>query len=397
MSRALATAGLLALISFGCGARTGLFVDPIEPMDAGPDAEAPVDGGPVPVDAPIDGGCADLRHERITTAVDVLFIIDDSGSMAEEQEALVSAFSYMASAFASGDIDGDGEPEFASVADLHIGVVTSDLGSFAEAEDGFSLSPRSCGDSRPWGNDGVLRDGCGLARPWVSYREGQSVDRFSRDFACLARVGTEGCGFEMPLEAGLKALTPSTSEIRFAGGTVGHADGANAGFLRPDSLLAIIVLSDEDDRSVANARFREAITEEERHTGTAWLHPYERYVEGFRALREDPDQLVFAAIAGLPTDLVPEAGEVLDVDAALADPRMEIVYDEFDPVHIVASCEAEGVGRATPPRRLVEVAGAFGERALVHSICRDDYRAPLQLIAERVGEAITRTWCADGL
>ncbi len=364
---------------------------PLPPTDAAIAMDAGTDAGTdAGVDASLDAGCVDLRHERITPEVDVLFVIDDSGSMREEQEALVAAFDEMASALSSGDIDGDGVPDFASVADLHIGVVTTDLGMFAAGEDG-ALLPRRCSDAGRWGRDGILRSGCGLSDPWVSYREGQPVDRFARDFACLARVGTEGCGFEMPLEAALKALTPSTSPIRFASDSVGHGDLENAGFLRDESVLAIIVLTDEDDRSVGNTRFLEALTEEERITGTAWLHPAARYVEGFRALRADPERLVFAAIAGLPPDL--EAG--FDAEVALADPRMEIVYDPADPVFLVPSCVADGIGRATPPRRLVEVAGGFGDRGQVHSICTGDYRAPLSLIAERVGEAITRTWCAD--
>ena len=47
----------------------------------------------------------------------------------------------------------------------------------------------------------------------------------SSDFACLATLGTGGCGFEQQLKAVRKALTI-------------HADGANAGFVRDDSLLA---------------------------------------------------------------------------------------------------------------------------------------------------------------
>ncbi|MEZ4337048.1 MAG: hypothetical protein R3B82_10505 [Sandaracinaceae bacterium] len=381
---------LVSLAAWGCGARTELGVLPPTVEDGGFDAgvDGGFDGG---FDAgPIDAGCVDLRHERITTQVDVLFVIDDSGSMQEEQEALVAAFGDMAGALSSGDIDGDGTPEFASVADLHIGVVTTDMGMFAAGADG-ALLPRRCSPAGAWGNDGILRGGCGLSQPFVTYREGQSVERFSRDFACLARVGTEGCGFEMPLEAALKALTPTTSPIRFASDSLGHGDTDNRGFLRDESVLAIIVLTDEDDRSVGNTRFLEAVTDEERFTGTAWLHEVARYADGFAALREDPDRLVFAAIAGLPPDLA----EGFDAETSLADPRMEVVFDPTDPVYIVPSCVAEGVGRATPPRRLVEVAGAFGDRGQVHSICSDDYRAPLALIAERVGEAITRTWCAD--
>ena len=65
----------------------------------------------------------------------------------------------------------------------------------------------------------------------------------------VSRLGTEGCGFEQQLESMLKALTPSDSSIRFEMNTAGQGDRANAGFVRPDSLLAIIVVTDEDDGS----------------------------------------------------------------------------------------------------------------------------------------------------
>ncbi len=387
--RALGALAAIALLA-ACGARTALRID--APDAAGSDAAtpSPPDAAGPPDAGILDAGCADLRHERIAPRVDLLFVIDDSASMEEEQEELARAFGAMARGLASGDLDGDGAPDFASIADLHVGVVTSDMGMFAAGPDG-ELLPRACSAAGRWGGDGILRGGCGLARPYVEYEEGRSVERFATDFACLARVGTDGCGFEMPLEAALKALTPSTSELRFASDSVGHADGVNEGFLREDSVLAIVVLTDEDDRSVGNTRFLEAITEEERFTGTAWLHPVARYAEGLAALRGDPERLVFAAIAGLP----PELAEPFDPDVALADPRMEIVYDAAESTGVVPSCEAEGIGRATPPRRLVLLAREFGDRGQVHSICRGDYAAPLRLIAERVGEAVTRTWCAD--
>jgi hypothetical protein len=62
----------------------------------------------------------------------------------------------------------------------------------------------------------------------------------SEAFACSAQVGTGGCGFESPLEAARWALDPARK--------------ANPGFLRPDSLLALIFVTDEDDCSAKNPK-----------------------------------------------------------------------------------------------------------------------------------------------
>jgi hypothetical protein len=53
-------------------------------------------------------------------------------------------------------------------------------------------------------------------------------------FTCMASVGSNGCGFEHQLESVYAAL---------------HNAQANAGFLRPDALLVVVFLTNEDDGS----------------------------------------------------------------------------------------------------------------------------------------------------
>src|SRR5689334_22770944 len=101
-------------------------------FDAGPDAGIDLDAGP---DAPLpDGGLppCDGGPEPDPGApliVDVLFVIDDSGSMSEEQAALAAQFPRMVRILATGDVDEDGTPDFQPVTDLHVGVVTTNLGT----------------------------------------------------------------------------------------------------------------------------------------------------------------------------------------------------------------------------------------------------------------------------
>ncbi|MCZ7678022.1 MAG: hypothetical protein M5U28_04285 [Sandaracinaceae bacterium] len=95
-----------------------------------------------------------------------------------------------------------------------------------------------------------------------------------------------------------------------------HGDVANDGFLRPNSVLAIIPLTDEEDCSAhdpelfnsASPTYSGDLNLRCYAYGATALHPIDRYVEGLLQLREDERLLVFAPIAGIPVDLAPPPG-----------------------------------------------------------------------------------------
>jgi len=414
---ALALAGALA----GCGTRTALSVglDAARadagdlPRDAGGDGGA--DGGApdagrddagLPPFSPPERGCDEIRSgvapPSDVPAVDLLFVIDDSGSMTEEQGLLSEGFALFATAVASGDLDGDGALDFPPVDDLHVGVVSTDMG-WLEERDGW-LVPTACrgGVDRAGGYDGLLQS-VNRAIPEcatqpggfvIEYGADDPIDAFATHFGCVARRGADGCGYEQPLEAALKALTPATSEIEFLGGATGHGDGLNTGFLRDGSILAVIVLTDEDDASTADTSWS-GLSDEEYALGDAWLYPVARYVDGLQALRSDPERFVFAAIAGVPPEHSGPVDRRGDADAILDDPRMQRVFDPDRGDHLRPSC-ASSHGTASPPRRLVELARELPGRAVLQSICEDDLRPAIRVIAEHVGELVETTWCVDG-
>jgi hypothetical protein len=57
-------------------------------------------------------------------------------------------------------------------------------------------------------------------------------------FACIANVGTSGCGLEHQIASGATAL-----------GFRGTVPATNVGFLRPDAFLAVVFITNEDDCS----------------------------------------------------------------------------------------------------------------------------------------------------
>lgn len=145
-----------------------------------------------------------IQGEKINfrPAVDVLFVIDDSGSMGVHQKNLVTNIEK----FTSG-IEND------FLLDYHFGVITSTVGN---AED-------------PLAADGHL-----IGPPFF-------IDRTTPYGAMLLtrnlRVGTHGSATEMFFEPVRMALTPPV------------VNKENAGFYRPEAALAVIFITDAEEQS----------------------------------------------------------------------------------------------------------------------------------------------------
>jgi len=340
--------------------------------------------------------------------VDLLFVIDDSGSMSQEQAKLREEIPRLVEILASGDLQGDGERDFTPVKSLQVGIVSSNMGS-------NGINPTAAPTCAGFGDDGVLESGaCGGLPNILRFEEGDDVGGFVADVECATALGTSGCGVEQQLEAMLKAVTPSTRGGLFSGGTVGHGDGANAGFLREDSLLAVVLVTDEEDCSTPAAAPFDLDNEANRGAlntlctrNRDLLHPVERYVDGLLALR-DPSLVVFGLIAGMPPELT--SSETVDYDAILAHPDMSTVEmsgteyaatypGESNPgIAIRPVCsvpDRDGDGRfdtiASPARRMVALAqrlDAMGGGATVQSICQDTFTRALDNIIAKIADAL---------
>jgi hypothetical protein len=168
------------------------------------------------------------KEERYSTVLDVLFVIDNSSSMLEEQQELARAFP----AFMNPLSEIIKEYSL----DVRLGVISTDMGAGR-----FDNMP-SCG--RIGGDKGKLQHvartpGCPLPTdPFISAAGGRTNvegGTINDAFSCIVELGTGGCAFEQPLAATLAAID-STIKI-------------NPDFPRESSVLAVVVLSDEDDCS----------------------------------------------------------------------------------------------------------------------------------------------------
>jgi hypothetical protein len=380
-----------------------------------------------------DGLCQTLQLAGGNKA-DLLFVIDNSSGMAPKQAALRAQFPSLIDALISGDSDGDGKADVSPATDLHLAVVSSDMGALGIEE------LQNCNG---FGDDGIFLHtpspdlDCEASYPaFLSFSASKDdAAQSAKDLACIASLGTGGCGFEQPLEAALKALWPEVdpmanpdgqNRITFLGddqgfGVLGHGDAENIGFLRNDpetglSVIAVVVVSDEDDGSSNNthhftpAKFldpkdplskvsldlRAMATPEE-------LYPLQRYTNGLRALRPLNENLVvFGAIAGVPPDLVKDEAiakaESSDTareafyDAVLNDPRMQ---ERIDPAtadktvneKLLPSCVTDS-GKAFPPRRLVQVARGYGKNGFIQSVCQDNLAPAVHALAKHIGSRL---------
>jgi hypothetical protein len=180
---------------------------------------------------------------------DPLFVIDNSASMAAKQALLLQNLSKMMLVL---------EKLENGVPDIHIGVVSTDVGAGLGAAGGDCSSP--LGDQGLlWGNDptpgalatvaGTPSNGCGLMEGvrWIEDRMCPDGSRRHRNYrgeladvlSCMGTaLGNHGCGYSHALQALRVALNP-----------IRGINEANQGFLRPRALLHIIIISDKDDCS----------------------------------------------------------------------------------------------------------------------------------------------------
>src|SRR5262249_51631528 len=172
MARALA---LLLCAACTGGAATGA-----------PDA-GPIAGGPDAAPEPVRVLAAVLPAGTPTRDLDILFVVDNSTSMAPKQAALTANFQRfmdVLQAFPGG------------MPNVHIGVVSSDVGiggftaegCVGSGDDGL-LQNRARGACTP-PTDRYISDVAGPGGRVTNY-SGKLADAFT----CIAQLGTLGCGY----------------------------------------------------------------------------------------------------------------------------------------------------------------------------------------------------------
>ena len=175
------------------------------------------------------------RHVlTITPNLDLLFVIDDSGSMADKQNAFNRAFPSLLAQLSAAD---------GGLPNLHLGVVSTDLGTSASGggTPAAGVGTVGQGGCAAFGKHGDLLVGSAPVDGKFLRVSRDGTDNFTgtiaEAFDVMSKLGAVGCGFEQQLGAMRMALDNNPN---------------NAGFVRESANLGVIVLSDEDDCSTSS-------------------------------------------------------------------------------------------------------------------------------------------------
>lgn len=243
------------------------------------------------------GGSDPQACQSQVDKVDLLFVVDNSRSMADKQQVLSLALADLIQSLTTPPcLDANGVPiqnqppsgldacpqgshrEYVPVRDIHIGVISSSIGGHG-ADSCPDQELNSCAPNvNTTGNDkGHLLDredacnggtvptyqGFGFlnwdpeqtSTPPGSNDVSTFIDQF-KDI--VAGVGQIGCGYESQMESWYRFLVDPEpyNSIEIVDGAA-HPQGIDTQlleqrkrFLRPDSLLGVVVLSDENDCSI---------------------------------------------------------------------------------------------------------------------------------------------------
>jgi hypothetical protein len=298
--------------------------------------------------------------------------------------------------------------------DMHIGVISSDMGAGDGSIEGCDASGGDRGGLQFTinGDCPVMPFSGGARFITLSEANGMRVANYgdvslAQAFACLARLGEKGCGFEHPFAAVKHALDPAL------------APPENLGFLRREASLAVIMISNEDDCSAApgvplyetsvnrnitsqlgpptNFRCNEfghlcrgfppprtatgVLRDCQSNETGGYLESVTSFVDFLRGLKSDPAKVFVATVAGPPTPY-----QVRVKPATIA--------DTADWPEIGHSCTTADGASADPAVRLNQLTDTLGPYGHFESICGDSMYTPLRRIANLLTKPLARACVA---
>ena len=378
---------MLVVLAAGCG------------DDGQSPADAAIDAGP---DAPGDAGSSALPVVAEIPAtpnrdLDLLFVIDDSPSMADKQANLVANFPTFINVLSS--LPG-------GLPNLHLGVISTDMGTKGSQDPplGTSVGQVGNGGCSGSGKGGNLVTNAAVTGTFISdikASDGSRLKNYTGTldtvFGQMARLGAGGCGFEQPLSAMKAALDNNPS---------------NAGFLRPSALLGIVFLTDEDDCSIKTPAMlgpESAIlgplqsfrctrfgvkcavggtTSDEMNqvgtksgctgtTGAPFMTDVAPFASFLTSLKGDKRLVVTAAIMGPPTPLAIELRTPPGGGSALSAVSHSCTYTG-----------AQGLEVADPPARIAQFLDLFPNANASETICQQNLSGSLGVIGQLVSRGI---------
>ena len=329
---------------------------------------------------------------------DVLFVVDDSGSMAANQANLASNLDAFIATLVASPVQND----------FRIGVTNTSVDSYlvnGTAPTTYASGP-SAGIPYPAGALVAVKtdtSGNPISGSFIYDKAADAatggwggnriLDKGSAtlvaDFKANVRVGTNGSGKEQPLRAARLALTDRLAD-------------ANAGFLRDGARLAIIILSDDDDCSDSASPF--ANNENDCHTSDQpnanpqlldTIDDFKAFVQG--PIGGELRDVALGAIAGLsPTTLQPSCGDKNICSDTLSCPSAEgpgLRYLQLSSALVPAPMTLGSICDASFHDTLVK----FAQSLIPSSVPLSQVPADWRMLAVQVTRADgTKTACTVG-
>jgi hypothetical protein len=320
--------------------------------------------------------------------IDMLFVIDNSGSTSNKQANFAQNFPAFMNALQM--IPG-------GLPNIRIAVIDNDFGAAG------AMTMNGChdlGDNGAFQINDMAGNNCGLQPNnfWITNDNLVPGRSLQQVFSCMATRGTMGCGFEHQLKSADAALHPQP-----------NLNPQNMNFLRPDAYLAVVWLTDEDDCSAAddgaawfggpppmgiadNARcawaghlcngqpppgmpFNAPLSacEANPNPPMGTLIPVQKIVDDIKALKPGHEEkIVVAAIAGWPPPGAEATAGYSMVRSGMA-------------VDIAKVCQDGGGG--TPGLRIKAFLDSFTHNTL-QTICQNNYSGALTAIGNLVGAVV---------
>ncbi len=305
-----------------------------------------------PVDEPgstLPGQCEAEGAVVAPQRTDILFVIDNSGSMREEQEGIATELP----AFLEALQEGSGVAQ-----DFRVGVITTSVYRrvFFQGEDLYREYPNESGRLQAVPDTG----GQPTDERFIEGTDPFLLEKFRR----LVVRGTEGSGQETPFEAVRLAVSEPLASTPIS-------QGGNGGFLRDNARLLVVVVTDEEDCSSTQRPPPVAVSDDTSVDNCAeqsrLLTPVEEYFALFQNLHDSTGasrEVLWATIGPV----------------ALSDKRAELIRESTPNGLVVRNVDCPT--SFGPGVRQRAMAVEFDEDLNnLDSICRVSYRETLLGIA----------------
>jgi hypothetical protein len=261
--------------------------------------------------------------------VDILFVIDNSLSMCQEQANLAQNFERLATSIAQLDINYQIAVVTTDMEDpLHQGRLQNTPARSVDKECADESFPETCvtaddcnttefleifptrncidtGEQHPITNQQIFKcivppqtDDC-LDIDYPTILNGESIAAMTvadpdmdlaKAFRCIATVGTTGTGFESGLQAAKTAITLAKNDQLL--------DNPNRGFLRDNAVLTVIFITDENDCSHLDSNQSLFVRGDDCEINSSDLVDVSDFYNSMSAAKTNPSRVLVAGIVG---------------------------------------------------------------------------------------------------